>query len=508
MQYIIGIDAGTSNVKAVLFDTEGKEIYTASKKNEPIYIGHTHVEQNMNILWQKVAECIKSVVAHGGAKPEEILGIGVTGQGEGIWLIDENGEPVQDAILWCDGRAAGEVEEVTNSEERLGEKIFKTTGTPPLTGTQLMLLKWMKDNRKETLDKASFMFFCKDWIRYKLTGTLYGDYSDTGTSLMDAAEGTVAESLMEELGLGDYVKLVVPPVSSDTIVGTVLDEVAEELGLLKDVPVVAGAIDVVASAVGIGAVSDNDICVVLGTTCANEIITKKENCVFGEEGTRYERHAAEGLFINLLATMNGTPNLDWVQNEVALTRDFDEIDAIIDSVPAGSHGVIYHPYVGQAGERAPFYNPYAKANFFGISASTKRADLIRAVYEGLTLSIKDCLQYADKNGKIFAAGGGTKSKIWTQMISDITGMEVIVSDGNEFGAKGAAMMLGVGVGYYASWEDAVKKTCKIKCSYYPDKKRTAIYEEIYKLYVKIRVQMEELWHEREHLMGMLSEQEL
>lgn len=141
MKYIIGIDAGTSNVKAVLFDTDGKEVCTQSRKNEPIYIGHTHVEQNMNILWDKVAECIKGVAMECPGGSENILGIGVTAQGEGIWLIDENGEPVQDAILWCDGRAADEVDEVIKSEEKLGEKIFTTTGTPPLTGTQLMLLK-------------------------------------------------------------------------------------------------------------------------------------------------------------------------------------------------------------------------------------------------------------------------------------------------------------------------------------------------------------------------------
>lgn len=505
MNYIIGIDAGTSNVKAVLFNTEGKEVYIESRKNEPIYIGHTHVEQNMNILWEKVAECIKGVVNKGPASPEEILGIGVTAQGEGIWLIDENGEPVQDTILWCDGRAADEVEAVMKSKEKLGEQIFKTTGTPPLTGTQLMLLKWMKNNRKEVLDNASTMFFCKDWVRYKLTGTINGDFSDTGTSLMDAEKGTVAEDLMSSLGLGEYVRLVAPPVSSDTIVGSVQDSVAEQLGLAPNTPVVAGAIDVIASAVGIGAVQDKDICVVLGTTCANEIFSKKENCVFGEPGTRYERHAVDGLFVNLLATMNGTPNLDWVQNEIALTKNFDEIDAIIDSVPAGSHGVIYHPYVGQAGERAPFYHPYAKANFFGIGANTKRADLIRAVYEGLTLSIKDCLQSADKKSKIFAAGGGTKSKIWMQMISDITGMEVIASDGNEFGAKGAAMMLGIAIGEYKDWEEAARRNCKAKCTYYPNSERTVIYEEVYKLYVKIREQMDALWYEREELMHKLEQ---
>ena len=132
MNYIIGIDAGTTNVKAVLFDTMGHELSVKNLKNEPIYIGDVEVEQNMNLLWDKVAVCIKSLMEDGPAKKEEILGIGVTAQGEGIWLIDETGEPVQNAILWCDGRATKEVDYVTQQNKELGKMIHRITGTPPL----------------------------------------------------------------------------------------------------------------------------------------------------------------------------------------------------------------------------------------------------------------------------------------------------------------------------------------------------------------------------------------
>ena len=504
MKYIIGIDAGTSNVKAVLFDTAGQEIFMESMDNEPVYIGDTEVEQNMDILWEKVLHCLISLLQHGPAKKEEILGIGVTGQGEGIWLVDEQGKPVQDAILWCDGRAVDEVDEMTKIHPELGELIFKTTGTPPLTGTQLMLLKWMKNHRKEVLDRASTMFFCKDWTRYKLTGDIHGDLSDTGTSLMDASAGKVAVEMLNQLDLGEYADLIAPPVDSATIVGFVSDDLAEKIGLNKGTPVIAGAIDVVASAVGIGAVSDKDICVILGTTCANEIFKKKEDCVFGEEGTRYEKHAVGDLFVNLMPTMNGTPNIDWVLKEIAKTTDFKEVDEMIKDIPAGSHGVIYHPYVSAAGERAPFYHPYAKANFFGIAANTSCADLVHAVYEGISISIKDCLQRADKDSKVYLAGGGAKSGVWAQMIADVLGMEVVVSSGNEFGAKGAALMLGVAVGEYDDYEDAVRKACRAKCIYYPRKDQSEAYENIYKLYKDFRIVVSDLWTERAKLMKKLN----
>ncbi len=500
MKYIIGIDAGTSNVKSVLFDLEGKEVLVESVENEPIHIGDSDIEQNMTILWDKVNLSIKMLMENGPAKGEDILGIGLTGQGEGCWLIDKDGKPVQDALLWCDGRASAQIEKLQKEDPELVKEIHKTTGTPALTGTQLMLLKWMKENRKEVLDRAETMFFCKDWVRYKLTGKINGDFSDTSTSLIDVKNGVVAEELLTKLGLEDYIKLIPEQVTSNTIVGTVLPELAEAYGLPKDTPVIAGAIDVFAAAVGIGAVKDKDICVILGTTCANEIFMKRSDCEFGKEGTRYEKHAVGDLFASLMPTMNGTPNIEWVLENISKTKDYKEIDRLVEAVPAGSGGVIYHPYISAAGERAPFYHPYAKANFFGINSRTTREVLIRAVYEGISFSIKDCLQGVDRNGTIFIAGGGAKSPMWAQMISDVTGMEVTASIGNEFGAKGAAMMVGIATGAYKDYEDAVAKSCKFERIYRPIPAHTKLYDAMYDLYKDIRIANEDLWYKRENIL--------
>ncbi len=324
--------------------------------------------------------------------------------------------------------------------------------------------------------------------------------SDAGTSLLDSAKGVVAEELLAKLGLGDYIELIPPVLKSDAIVGTLTPQMATELGLKEEIPVVAGAIDVVAAAVGIGVVDVKDVCVILGTTCANEIFLHKSDCDFGKEGTRYEKHAVGDLFMNLLPTMNGTPNLDWVINEIAMTQDFKQIDAMISEVPAGSGGVIYHPYISAAGERAPFYNPHAKAGFFGINAKTNRATLVNAVYEGISFSIKDCLQGVDKNGRVFLAGGGAKSSVWAQMIADVLGMEVVISEGNEFGAKGVAMSAGVAVGEYKDYHDAAERTCKISKSYLPNMENNKVYEALYPLYKEIREVQGDLWNKRAAIM--------
>lgn len=283
-------------------------------------------------------------------------------------------------------------------------------------------------------------------------------------------------------------------------------KMAEFLGLKEGTPVVSGAIDVVASAVGIGVHNENEACVVLGTTCANEMFVPKEACHFGESGTRYEKYAVDDLFMNLMATMNGTPNIDWVIQEIAMTKDFSKIETLISDVPVGSGGVIYHPYISAAGERSPFYNPYAKANFFGINAKTGRAELTHAVYEGVTLSIKDCFVQAklNRNSKIYLAGGGAKSAIWAQMISDALGVQVIISAGNELGAKGAAIMLGIAVGEYKNYVDASRKCCNAVKIYFPDPEKTKKYDALYEMYREIREANHSIWYKRENFLKTFS----
>ena len=344
MKYTIGIDGGTTNVKAVIFDENGVEVSKEVIENEPIYVNDSHVEMNMNELWDKTLKCLKNLIDNNSNIKDDILGIGITGQGEGCWLIDDNGNPLQNAILWCDARAKSEVDKVINDNPEIGNLIHKTTGTPPLSGTQLMVLKWMQTNRKDVLDKAAVSFFCKDWLRYKLTGKIGADMTDSGTSLVDISSNKIAKDLLEKIGLKDYVSYLPDPSLSDDIAGNMSEEVAKYLGLNKTIPVIYGAIDVSAAAVGTGAIKENNICVILGTTCANEIVINKNNCQFGSEGTRFEKHPLSDLYMFLNPTMNGTPNFDWAIENISTTKDYKEIDELIDSEPVGSRGVIYHPY--------------------------------------------------------------------------------------------------------------------------------------------------------------------
>ena len=502
MNYILGIDVGTSNVKAVLFDMYGNEASVASQESKTISAGRNEVEQDMNAVWEKVKYCVKTVVASGVAKPEEIIGIGVTGQGEGCWLIDKNGNPVQNAILWCDGRATEVVREITEDDPEIGKYYHTTTGCPPLLGNQMILLKWMKENRKEVLDSADKLVFCKDWIRFKMTGEIRTELTDSLTSLVDVQTGKIADELLEKLDLTEYRSYLPEPGRSDEVIGAILDSFADEVGLRRGLPIIAGSLDTSATAVGLGAVHEKDVCVILGTTCASEIVLCKEDCDFGAENSRYEKHSLGELYVSLQPTLNGTPNIDWMLENIANTKNFNEIDKIIDSVPVGCGGVVYHPYISVAGERAPFYHPYARASFFGLSQVTTRDTLVRAVYEGITLSIRDCLQDVDRSGTIYLAGGGAKSPVWAQMIADVIGMKVMIPEGKELGAKGVALMVGVQMGLYKDYDEAVEKACTFKHVYEPNLKNTKKYDLLYDLYKEIRLQNQKLWDQR-HQMNKL-----
>lgn len=498
MKYILGIDVGTSNVKAVLFDEHGNEVSVASRESKTINSGRNQVEQDMNVVWDHVKHCVKTVAQSGIAK-EDIIGMGVTGQGEGCWLIDKEGNPVQNAILWCDGRAVEEVRAVTEEHPEIGKLYHTTTGCPPLLGNQMMLLKWMKEHRKETLDKADKLVFCKDWVRFKMTGEIKAEITDSLTSLVNVQTGEIAIDLMKALDIAEYRDYLPDPVRSDEVVGTILDSFADEVGLRRGLPVIAGALDTSATAIGLGAIHEKEVCVILGTTCANEIVMKKEDCDLGAEGSRYEKHPLGDLYVELQPTLNGTPNIDWMLETIAGTKDYNEIDKMVDSAPVGCGGVVYHPYISVAGERAPFYHPYARASFFGMSQVTTKEMMIRAVYEGISLSIRDCLMNADRSKTIFLAGGGAKSPVWAQMIADVMGMRVMIPAGKELGAKGVALMVGVSQGLYKDYDEAVEKACTFTHVYEPNMKNAKKYDLLYELYKAIRMHNDGIWNYRHQM---------
>lgn len=262
------------------------------------------------------------------------------------------------------------------------------------------------------------------------------ELTDASSSLLNQQTGSWSSVVMNEMGLNELLPLFPPLLAPDAPAGTLSDAVAALTGLPAATPVAAGALDVCSAALGCGAVNEGDIYTILGTTCCTGIVCRGPQTV--NEATRFVTHTEAGQVISLFPMQAGTPNIDWLQQHISLDADLGRLEQAIAAVEPGSGGVFWQPYLN--GERAPFYSPDARAGFFGISPHTTRAELQRAVFEGLAFAIVDALQGYPQGGELYLTGGGAASATWLQIIADCTGRTVVSSAFNELSARGAAIL--------------------------------------------------------------------
>lgn len=506
----MGIDAGTSQIKVVLYDLSGNIADTNSCVNKVIKKNINYVEMDMGKLWNDLAYTIRELINKSRIDPHQIQSVGLTGQGEGCWLIDKHGNPVSNAILWCDGRAQELVDDL-KKDKFLCNEIKKITGSHIFPGATTIIFKWLKQNNYELIKNAKHILYCKDWLRYKLTGKVYSEFTDASTSLLDLGQYKYSQTLFKLLDIEECLPLLPELIDSCQIAGYVSPEASQVTGLIEGTPVGAGMMDIVATAVGTGAIEINDCCTILGTTCCNEIV--RDNYINQFDDTSgSECHAIKGLYLNVIASMAGTTNLDWIienlfQEELKECRKrsiniFEFLESKMKNIPPGSNGLIYHPYISAAGERAPFYNPNAKAQFFGISDKTTKYDLLKSVYEGIAYSIKDCLSETEEVNKIYLAGGGSKSQYWAQIISDCLGKEVIILEGKEFTAKGAAISAGVAIKIYPSIKKASINNLRMRKRLLPNSYNNTIYNDMFDIYKTLRNNNNSIWNLRSEYLNI------
>ena len=489
---VIGVDAGTSTIKAVAFSLDGEELAVSRRSNPVKSPRPGWAEQDMKTTWRRTVAAVEEVLDSTGG---EAIGVGVTGQGGGCWLLDGGGEPVRDAILWSDGRAAEYVEEWRTNG--VYDIVFDRCGYGPFAGLPLPILRWLADNEPETVERAATLLFCKDWLEYCLTGALTSDPSDASLTHWRPDRGEYDEAVLEAVGLDEWNDVVAPIRTPTSVVGTVTERVAERTGLGPGTPVVSGAMDVVASALGSGAVRPGDGSAVVGTTLQSQVLLAEPSITPPRTGYTLAL-GIDGMGLRAMGTMAGPPNLDWVLDEVVGSREFAEIEARVRSIPPCCEGLMYHPYLSTAGEKAPFVEPTARAQFTGLSPRHTTDHLLRAVYEGVALAMRDCQAHLPREpDRVYLSGGGTRSDLWCQLFADCLDVEVVVAAGNEFGAKGAALFAGVAIGEYDDVEDAVERTTTIARSYEPDDRTVARYDRWYGLYRDVRESMVEHWRTRE-----------
>lgn len=497
MKYYIGIDAGTTNVKSVIFNQKGEEIYIVSEENE-IYSDGKISQQNMLQLFKVVKETLKELFKYCKTKDIKVESIGVTGQGEGLWAIDDNGLPVFDAVLWNDGQAAELVDQIKSNKSDY-ERIKQIVGSYIRSGSTLSLIKWFKLNHPDKYEKIKFFFTCKDWIRYKLTNNIYWELSDASCSCIDLKNLDYAKNVFDIMDISEAIDKLPKLINGVENSGNLTSELKQYFGIDYDIPISGGMIDIVSSAAGVGAIEEGDVCIILGTT--GMTFTVKNKYVDDIEYNGWEAHIDGEKLIKGMGTMAATPNQDWLLKMIFSDEDinYEEIYKKISDYMPFESGIIYHPHISNGGERAPFWNPYATANFLGIKDNTTRYDLIHSVLEGISLSIKDCLDKSDTIKSVYLTGGGAKNLMWAQMISDVLGCEVKISNSQELGAKGAALSAMIMNGDL-DLDDAKNTFYTYKKTFTPDKNKTKKYEKIFSLYKETQKNMFEFWDQRVKLM--------
>ena len=498
-QYLLGIDNGSTVSKAALFDLHGKEIAVASCKAETEYPHPGWTERGMEMLWQSTASAIRAVLTKSGVRPEEIAGIGNTGHGNGIYLLDKQGQPLRNGIQSMDSRAA---DVLTGWNQRsLHEQVFPFTIQSFWPAQPNALLAWFKKHEPQNYERLGAILMVKDYVKYRLTGEITGDYTDmSATSLMDVRNQCYSRELMALYDLSEAYDALPALKHSSEVVGQVTPAAAQETGLAAGTPVAGGMFDVDASAIGAGAINPNQACLVAGSWSINEVITKVP--IVDPSLFMTTLFAEPGLYLTIEGSATSATNLEWFVNQCcgderaeAKRRGisvYEVCNEEVASLAPGSTNIIFHPFLYGSNVQ-----PTARAGFYGVAGWHTRAHLLRALYEGVVfghLSHIEKLRAA--GGQINTArlaGGGSRSPVWSQMFADTIQVPMEVTDGNELGARGAALSAGIGAGIYSNYAEAVREAVSVVRVHEPIPTNTLLYLARYAEYQRLTRIMSEPW---------------
>lgn len=462
MEYLIGIDVGTSATKTVLFDKKGNIIASASREY-PLYQPHNGWAEQKPEDWRDaVIATVEEVVKKSGAGKDEVKGIGISGQMHGLVMLDEAGNVIRPSIIWCDQRTGEEVEEMLEIMPR--ERWIEITANPPLTGWTAAKILWVRNHEPDNYERCRHILLPKDYIRYILTGVFATEVSDaSGMQLLDVPNRCWSDEVLEKLNIDK--SLLGKVYESCEVTGTILPDIAEKTGLSTETKVVGGAGDNAAAAVGTGVVKDGTAFTTIGTS--GVVFAHSSQVTIDPKGRVHTCCAAvPGTWHVMGVTQAAGLSLKWFKDnfcqdyvEEAVRQDVDVYDLInrdIANIPAGSDKLIYLPYL--MGERTPHLDPDCRGVFFGLSAIHTKAHMLRAVMEGVSYSLSDCNDILKEMGidvdSMMACGGGGKSPVWRQMLADLYDCSVNTVRQTEGPALGVAILAGVGCGIYESVEEA------------------------------------------------------
>ncbi|MCI6004276.1 MAG: xylulokinase [Blautia sp.] len=489
--YLLGIDIGTSACKVAVFDREGHVVAAASGDYPVYYPEEGWAEQNPEEWWTAVCHAIHKVLESGQISPEMIAGVGIDGQSWSAIAIDKDGQVLTNTPIWMDTRAQSICDRL-NSEIGADE-IFALAGNSLQPSYTTAKILWYQENLPDIYIKIDKILQSNSYIAYKLTGAVTQDVSQGyGLHCFDMRNGSWNEEMCTKLGIP--MEFLPDIVSCDHVVGTVTEKAAWECGLAEGTPVVAGGLDAACGTLGAGVIHPGETQEqggqAGGMSICMDTYKADPRLILGF-------HVVPGQWLLQGGTTGGGGVMRWFEREFAdYEREMQkqngksslvQLNEIANEAAPGSDGVVFLPYM--AGERSPIWNPDAKGVFYGLDFSKTKGHMVRACMEGVAFSLRHNLEVAEEAGAdaqvLRAMGGSANSLLWTQIKSDITGKPILVPSSDTATTLGAAILAGVGVGFYKDYEEAVSLTVKTTREHQPNPENKAVYDRNYQTYLKL-----------------------
>jgi len=493
MQALLGIDLGTTGVKAATFATEDGHVISSAFVEYPLMHPQPGwAEQNPDEWWQATVAAIRACLAQ-GVQAQDIQAVGLSGQMHGVVLLDEENLVLRPSIIWADQRSAPQSAWIT---ERVGaDRLVSLVSNPALPGFSAPKILWIRQHEPDLFARARRILLPKDYIRYRLTGIQAIEISDAaGTNLLDVQHGVWSTAVLDAIELDPA--LLPPVIPADALAGTITAEVAQLTGLLMGTPVAGGGADNACAAVGNGVVQPGLALVSIGTSGVVLAYADAHRVDTSAPVPRVHtfNHAVPNAWYLMGVTQGAGLSLRWLRDNIGLPEralerwtGLDAYELLTQeaaSVAPGSDGLYFLPYL--QGERTPHLDPYARGGWLGLTASHDRRHLVRAVLEGVAFSLKDCFNIIREQGlpieQLRATGGGAKSTLWRQIIADVLNVELVITNAQEGPAFGAALLAGVAVGLYPSIQQACEATVQVGAQTSPLAENEHVYARAYETY--------------------------
>ena len=495
MKHYLSIDAGTSVVKAVLFNVNFKQIYSYSINNPVISDKNGKSELDMNLFWNLTAKCIKQMIIQSKIKSDSIIGIGITGNMVGFWPIDNKYKSVRNAILWNDTRSS-----ILFKNFNIFKKIYNLTGSITQYGCTIPILKWITLYEKSSLNKIRYILNCKDWIRFKLTNQIYNDETEVSVYPGDIKNKKLSNKIFNIFNLDTKYSKLFPKIKKPNDLGGYITKQASKKTLLKEgTPVIIGCGDVIASSLGSSGIIKNQKISIIGTTCHNIIV--KDNSKISNKNSGLFFSSINNTWLETMINVAGTTNIDWVINnffkktknykdKIAIIKNFEK-NYIQNSYPQTS--LIFLPYLNYGGSISPFVNFNSKAEIHGLLPHHNNFDILSSCYEGIALSIKDCFQSKiKKNDVLYLSGGASNSLILPQLIANILNIKVKTLASSELGALGICYLISSFISK-SNVKTIIKKNTKFSNTFLPNKQNSKYMNKKYIKYKKLRESLDKIW---------------